>query len=263
MPPISAILITFNEEADLPRALASLAGVADEIVVVDSGSTDRTCDTAREAGARVLFRPFDQFDKQKNFAAFQAAHDWLLALDADEALSPELRASLVTWKQQEPGQIVAYQMANRSNYLGGWVRHSGWYPEYRIRFYRRDQAHWVGALHESVRTEGPVARLSGNLLHYTIRSIAEHYAKMEVYTNRAAEDLYARGRRNWRTAMWIAAPWTLLQRFLVQLGFLDGYRGAIIAWTSARYVWLKYRKLGVLVRGGKLEPRAWPQAKDA
>ena len=262
MPPISAVLITYNEESDLPRALASLAGVADELVVVDSGSTDRTCEIAREAGARVLRRPFDQYDQQKNFATSQAAHDWVLALDADEALSPELQASLAAWKQQEPAQI-AYQTATRSNYLGGWIRHSGWYPEYRIRFYRRDRAHWVGALHESVRADGPVGKLNGDLLHYTMASVAEHYAKMEVYTNRAAEDLYARGRRRWRGAMWVAAPWTLVQRFLLQLGFLDRYRGAVIAWTSARYVWMKYRKLGVLVRGGKLEQRPWPQAKDA
>jgi glycosyltransferase involved in cell wall biosynthesis len=262
MPPISAVLITYNEESDLPRALASLAGVVDEFVVVDSGSTDRTCEIAREAGARVLYRPFDHFDKQKNFAASQAAHDWVLALDADEALSPELRASLAAWKQREPAEI-AFQVATRSNYLGGWIRHSGWYPEYRIRFYRRDRARWQGALHESVHAEGAVGKLDGDLLHYTIRSVAEHYAKMEVYTNRAAEDLYARGRRRWRGAMWVAAPWTLLQRFLLQLGFLDGYRGAIIAWTSARYVWMKYRKLGVLVRGGELEQRPWPQAKDA
>jgi glycosyltransferase involved in cell wall biosynthesis len=262
MPPISAVLITYNEEIDLPRALASLAGVADELVVVDSGSTDRTCEIAREAGALVLHRPFDQYDQQKNFAASQAAHNWVLALDADEALSPELRASLASWTQTEPAEI-AYQVATRSNYLGGWIGHSGWYPEYRIRFYRRDRARWVGALHESVRADGPVGKLDGDLLHYTMASVAEHYAKMEVYTNRAAEDLYARGRRRWRGAMWVAAPWTLLQRFLLQLGFLDGYRGAIIAWTSARYVWMKYRKLGVLVRGGKLEQRSWPQAKDA
>ena len=262
MPPISAVLITYNEEIDLPRALASLTGVADELVVVDSGSADRTCEIAREAGARVLQRPFDQYDKQKNFAAGQATHDWVLALDADEALSPELRASLIAWKQQEPAAI-AYQVATRSNYLGGWIRHSGWYPEYRIRFYRRDQARWVGALHESVRADGTVGMLPGDLLHYTMSSVAEHYAKMEVYTNRAARDLYARGRRRWRGGMWVAAPWTLLQRFFLQLGLLDGYRGAVIAWTSARYVWMKYRKLGVLVRGGKLEQRARPQAKGA
>lgn len=262
MPPISTVFITYNEEIDLPRALASIAGVADDVVVVDSGSTDRTREIAQNGGARFFQRAFDQYDTQKNFAAAQAAHDWVLALDADEELSPELRASLIAWKEQEPAAI-AYRVATRSNYLGGWIKHSGWYPEYRIRFYRRDSAKWTGAIHESVRAEGPVGKLDGDLLHYTMATVAEHYAKMEGYTDRAAADLYARGRRSWRGGMWVAAPWTLLQRFILQLGFLDGYRGAIIAWTSARYVWMKYRKLGVLVRGGKLQQNSRPQAKDA
>ena len=102
--------------------------------------------------------------------------------------------------------------------------------------------------------------LARPLLHYTIRTLAEHYAKQEAFTTRAAEELYARGRRQLARSMWVAAPWTLLQKFVLQLGFLDGYRGALIAWTSARYVWMKYRKLGVLARGGKLPDRAWPQA---
>lgn len=261
MPAISAILITYNEETDLPGALESLQNVADEVVVVDSGSTDRTCEVARRHGARVVVRPFTNFGDQKNFAASQAAHDWVLSLDADERLSSELRESTAAWKKGKPA-FVAYEINRKPNYLGGWIRHSGWYPEHCIRLYRRDAARFVGALHESVKLEGRVGRLRGELLHYTIRSLGEHYAKMEAFTTRAAEDLYARGRRRWRGGMWVAAPWTLLQRFVFQLGFLDGYRGALIAWTSARYVWLKYRKLGVLVHGGKLEARGWPQARD-
>jgi len=261
MPAISAILITYNEEADLPDALESLRGVADEIVVVDSGSADRTQEIARDKGARVVVRPFTNFGEQKNFAAAQASNEWLLSIDADERLNDELREGIAAWKQSDP-QYPAYEINRKPNYLGGWIRHSGWYPEYCVRLYRRDAARFVGALHESVRTDGRVGRLPGNILHYTIRSLAEHYAKMEAFTTRAAEDLYARGRRNWRGGMWARAPWTLVQRFLFQLGFLDGYRGALIAWTSARYVWLKYRKLGVLARGGKLEARAWPQARD-
>ncbi len=261
MPAISAILITYNEEADLPEALASLRGVADEVVVVDSGSADRTREIAQEMGARVVLRPFTNFGEQKNFAAAQASNEWLLSIDADERLNPELREAIAAWKQTQP-QYPAYEINRQPNYLGGWIRHSGWYPEYCVRLYRRDAARFVGALHESVHVDGRVARLPGNILHYTIRSLAEHYAKMDAFTTRAAEDLYARGRRNWRGGMWVAAPWTLVQRFFLQLGFLDGYRGALIAWTSARYVWLKYRKLGVLARGGKLEARAWPQARD-
>ena len=261
MPAISAILITYNEQSDLPDALESLRGIADEIVVVDSGSTDQTREIAREFGARVVPRPFTNFGDQKNFAAAQATHDWVLSLDADERLSGELRQTIAAWKQSEPG-YAAYEINRKPNYLGGWINHSGWYPEYCVRLYLRDSARFVGALHESVHVSGGVGRLRGELLHYTIRSLREHYAKMEAFTTRAAEDLHARGRRHWRGGMWVAAPWTLLQRFFFQLGFLDGYRGALIAWTSARYVWLKYRKLGVLVRGGKLEARAWPQARD-
>lgn len=261
MPAISAILITYNEQSDLPEALRSLQGVADEIVVVDSGSADRTCEIARELGALVISRPFINFGDQKNFAAAQAAHHWVLSLDADERLSGELRESITAWKQSQP-EHAAYRINRRPNYLGGWIRHSGWYPEYCVRLYRWDSARFVGAIHESVQANGSVGKLRGDILHYTIRSLEEHYAKMEAFTTRAAEDLYARGRRRWRGSMWVAAPWTFLQRLLFQLGFLDGYRGALIAWTSARYVWLKYRKLGVLVRGGKLEARAWPQARD-
>ena len=276
MPPISAILITFNEERDLPSALSSLEGIADEIVLVDSGSTDGTLAIAREWGARTITRPFTDFADQKNFAAAMATHDWVLSLDADEALSAELRASLAAWKQTQPPRYT-YEVARKTNYLGAWIRHSGWYPEYRIRLYRRDRARFQGAIHESVRPESATTgensgdqhrsatagRLTGDLLHYTIRTLAEHYAKQDAFTTRAAEDLFARGRHHWRAAMWLAAPWAFLRTFLLQAGFLDGYRGALIAWTSARYVWMKYRKLGILLRGGKLRDRPWPQAGDA
>jgi glycosyltransferase involved in cell wall biosynthesis len=266
MPRLSAVLITYNEESDLPEALSSLEGIADEIVVVDSGSTDRTCEIARAAGARAISRAFTDFGDQKNFAASQASHDWVLSLDADERLSPELRQTLTAWKQHEPDG-AAFEMSRKTNYLGGWITHSGWYPEYCVRLYRRDCARFVGALHESVHIQGQVpervGRLPGEIHHYSIRSLAEHYDKMDAFTTRAAEDLYSRGRRRWRAGMWTAAPWTLLQKFFFQLGFLDGYRGALIAWTSARYVWLKYRKLGVLARGGTLQHRAWPQARGA
>jgi glycosyltransferase involved in cell wall biosynthesis len=262
MPLLSAILITSNEERDLPQALASLAGLADEVVVVDSGSTDRTCDLARQGGALVIARPFLSFDDQKNFAASQASHDWVFSLDADERVSPELRASLLVWKQGVP-DCVAYQVGRSTNYLGKWIRHSGWYPDYHLRLYRRDSARFVGVLHESLRADGPTDRLDGDLLHYTVRSLAEHYAKLEVFTTLAAEDSFARGMRNWRAAMYFAAPWTFLTRLIFQLGFLDGYQGVLIAWTSALYVWIKFRKLGQLTRGVKLERRAWPQAGGA
>ena len=261
MPLLSAILITYNEERDLPQALASLQGLADEILVVDSGSTDRTCELARQGGALVAFRRFTGFAEQKNFAAAQASHDWVLSLDADEAVSAELRASLLAWKASSP-DCAAYEVARRTSYLGKWISHSGWYPQYHLRLYRRDRARFVGVLHESLRADGPTGRLAGDLLHYTVRSLKEHYAKLDVFTTLAAEDLYANGRRHWRAAMCFAAPWTFLSTLLFRLGFLDGYHGFLISWTSARYVWMKYNKLGQLTRGGKLERRSWPQAGD-
>lgn len=261
MPAFSAVMITYNEARDLPQALASLRGLADEVVVVDSASTDSTVEIARAAGSRVVSREFTNFSEQRNFAAAQSANDWVFVIDADEALSPELRASLTAWKLTQP-DCSAYRVARRTNYLGGWIRHSGWYPEYSARLQRRDLVHFAGAIHEAIVVEGPVGQLDGDLLHYSIRTLAEHYAKQDVFTTRAAEELHARGKNRWRGGMWVAAPFTLLKRFLLQLGVLDGYRGALIAWTSARYVWLKYRKVGVLARGGKLESRAWPQAGD-
>ncbi len=200
MPALTAILIAYNEELDLPRALASLQGIADEIVLVDSGSTDRTCEIARQAGARVFSRKLDSFAEQKNYATSLSTNDWLLSMDCDQELSPELRSSLAAWKQQAPDKN-AYEMAQLSNYLGGWIRHSGWYPEYKTLLFRRDKGKFAGAVHERVQSEPPTGRLPGQMFHYTIRSLAEHRAKLDAMSTLAAEEMFANGRRSWRAAM--------------------------------------------------------------
>ncbi len=248
---LTATLITLNEEQNIPRVLASLADLPEEVVVVDSGSTDRTCEIAQHHGARVLNRVWTDYSDQRNFAAAQATHEWILAIDADEELSAELRESLRAWKQQPP-EHSAYAFARRAWYLGGWVRHSGWYPDRKKRLYRRDRARFVGTVHESLRVEGSIGRLDGDILHYTVRSFARHEAKVKRYTTLAAEQLFHGGRRRWRAALLLAPPWVFLQKFLLQAGFLDGYRGWLIAWMAARYVYLKYRKLGRLVRSDSL-----------
>jgi glycosyltransferase involved in cell wall biosynthesis len=262
MPALTATLIAYNEELDLPRALDSLAGVADEIILVDSGSTDRTCEIAREAGARVYQRKLEGLGEQKNYAASHASNEWILSIDCDEQLNAELRASILGWKQQTP-RNNGYDFALMTNYLGGWIRHSGWYPDYKLRLYRRDKGKFVSALHEGVRVEGPVGRLDGRLLHYTVRSLGEHRAKVDAMTTLAAEDLHTRGRKNWRAAAILAPPWTFVQRLVFQLGLLDGRRGWLIAWFSAAYVYLKYRKLGRLLAGEKLTRRPWPNPGEA
>jgi len=262
MPALSAIFIAYNEQSDLPRALESLEGIADEIVLVDSGSTDRTVEIARAAGARVIQRAFTNFADQKNFAAAQAAHDWVLSLDCDEELSPELRRSLLAWKFQEPSRH-GYEILRLTNYLGGWVRHSGWYPDWIVRVYHRGHGRFAHAIHESVRVDGPADRLEGRLNHYNVRSYREHLTKIDDFTTIAARELYEGGEHRWRASMIVAPPYTFFQRLVLQAGVLDGRRGWLIAWTSARYIWLKYSKLGALLRAGaagrKAEPKPQPK----
>jgi len=260
MPPLTAILIAQNEEQDLPRALASLEGVADEIVLVDSGSTDRTIEIARQFGARIFTNPFTSFGDQKNHAAAQAANVWLLSLDSDEALSPELRQSLREWKQREPDR-AGYAVSRISQYLGVWIRHSGWYPDYVVRLYRRDRGQFSGVPHDNVRLDEPPGRLAGHLQHFTINSISEHKAKIEAFTTMAAQDLFQRGKKHWRAQMLLAPPWTFFQSLVLRLGLLDGTRGWIIAWMAARYVFLKYYKLGLLLRGGTQQGNNGPQTR--
>jgi hypothetical protein len=262
MPALTAILIAYNEELDLPRALASLAGVADEIILVDSGSTDRTCEIAREFGARVYTRQLDGLAEQKNYAASFSSNDWVLSIDCDEELSPELRASILAWKQQTPDRN-GYYFPLMTNYLGGWIEHSGWYPDHKLRLYRRDRGKFVSVLHEGVQIEGAPSRLEGHLFHYTVRSLAEHRAKLDALSTMAAEDMFAHGRRSWRATMIFAPPWTFVQRLVFQLGVLDGRRGWLIAWLSGSYIYMKYRKLGRLLAGEKLTRRSWPSPGGA
>jgi glycosyltransferase involved in cell wall biosynthesis len=252
---ISACLITFNEEHNLPRALASLKGIADEIIVVDSGSTDRTAEIARAQGVKLVERAFTNHADQKNYAAACATNEWILLLDADEEISSELRESMLEWKKYEP-EFPVYEMARLTWYLGAWIRHSRWYPDFQRRLYDKDRASFSGMIHSALRFEGRAGRLSGNLLHYTIRTFEEHERKVESYTSVISREMFEEGRRSWRAAMWLAAPWSWFQNYVLYLGFLDGKRGWLIAWMGARGTWLKFKKLGELAEAERRENRA-------
>jgi glycosyl transferase family 2 len=251
---LSACLITLNEERNLPRVLNSLEGIADEIVVADSGSTDGTEEIARKHGAEFRVRAWTNYAEQKNHAAECAKNEWILSVDADEELSSALQTSLLDWKKRPP-EFCVYEMARRTWYLGAWIKHSGWYPDFQRRLYRRDAAQFSGIVHEALRFAGPVGRLHGDLLHYTVRSFAEHEAKVEEYTTLAAQQMFETGRRNWRAAAWLATPWSWFQNFFLRGGFLDGYRGALIAQMAARSVRLKYEKLGQLAAAPRAQER--------
>jgi glycosyltransferase involved in cell wall biosynthesis len=251
---LSACIVTFNEEHNLPRALKSLQGVADEIVLVDSGSTDRTAEIAHTPGVSFFTRAFTNHADQKNYAASRAKHDWIFLLDADEEFSEELRASLLEWKQRE-ARFPVYELARLTWYLGAWIHQGRWYPDFQRRLYHKNRATFSGRIHSALRFTGKAGRLDGDLLHYTIRTFAEHESKVERYTTVVAQEMYDEGQRNWRAAMWLATPWTWFQHFFIHLGFLDGYRGALIAQMAARSVRLKFRKLGKLIETNKMETR--------
>jgi glycosyltransferase involved in cell wall biosynthesis len=252
---LSACIVTLNEEQNLPRALASVAGIVDEIVIVDSGSADRTEEIAREYGATFLFRPWTNYAEQKNFAASSAANDWVFSMDADEELSSPLQTSLLNWKKCSPESTV-YEVARKTFYLGAWIEHSGWYPDFQRRLYMRDDAQFSGIIHESLQFHGKPARLSGDLLHYTVRSFAEHENKVDRYTTLAAQQMFAQGQRSYRAALWFAIPWSWFQNFVLRGGFMDGFRGALIAKMAARSVRLKYSKLGKLLHAAPRSPGA-------
>jgi glycosyltransferase involved in cell wall biosynthesis len=258
MNPLTVTIITLNEERNLPRALASVAGLADEVVVVDSGSTDRTRALARAQGARVVERGFTDYSEQKNFAAAQASNDWILSLDADEELSPELQQAVQEWKGSPP-DAAAYGVQRRAHYIDRWINHSGWYPDPKLRLYHRQRARWVGALHEGLQVDGPTGWLEGELRHYTVTTFAQHVRSVRRYTTLAARQLFVAGRRQWLLPFLFAAPWTFVRTLIFQLGILDGIRGLQIAVMASYYVFLKYWKLGVLARGGVLEAEGGPR----
>src|ERR1044071_5906485 len=188
---ITATIITLNEERNIARAIESLR-CSDEILIVDSGSVDRTVELAEKLGARVVEAGWRGFAGQKNWAAEQASHDWILSLDADEALSEALEAEIWTLKKSGP-EYDAYTMPRLARYLGRWILHSGWYPDRKIRLYNRGKAKWVGEfVHESVHVTGRVGHLESNILHFTCDSLSEHLRTLDRYTTLAAQELASR-----------------------------------------------------------------------
>jgi len=245
MPPISATIITCNEAANIARAIRSL-DCADEILVVDSGSTDETVRIAAGLGARTITHPWEGFAAQKSFAVREARHDWILSLDADEELNEEARAAIREWKQSTP-EVGAYRFARRAQYLGRWILHSGWYPDWKIRLFQRHQARWAGGyVHESVVAEGQVETLNGEILHYTCDSLADHRRRIEFYTDLAAREMFERGQRAGLARRVLAPPWVFVNTYFLRLGLLDGVAGFLIAWMAARYVHRKFLKLAEL-----------------
>jgi (heptosyl)LPS beta-1,4-glucosyltransferase len=243
---ISVCIITLNEE-DHIRAACESVSWADEIVVVDSGSTDRSREIAAECGARVLKNSWPGFAAQKQFAAEQATHEWIFSLDADERVSEELRASIINLMSEPDVAADGYLIARRAFYMGRWIRGGGWYPDRQLRLYRKSKGSWQGAhIHESVRMD-PDTRidiLTGDLLHYTVRDAAEHHRMIgERYAPLGARKMLDQGRRTSPFKIATIGPATFIRNFILKGGFRDGLAGLSIATFAAHHAFLKHLEL--------------------
>jgi len=242
MEPVSATLITHNEEVNIEEALQSLAW-ADEIVVVDSGSTDATLEICRRYTGRIFRRDWTGFVDQKNHAVAQAAHNWIMALDADERVGAEL-AGEIRELRRAGFQKAGYRMPRVAYFMGRWIRHGDWYPDYQLRLFDRRRSRWQGGrVHESVRVEGTPGLLRGEIQHHTYRSLSDYLRRLETYSTLAAQDYQAEGRKA-ALARLLGNPCAaFLKGFLLKRGFLDGVPGLMVAVMGAVSVYFKYAKL--------------------
>jgi (heptosyl)LPS beta-1,4-glucosyltransferase len=247
VPKVSVTVITRNEAADIADALASVAW-ADEIVVVDSQSTDDTVSIARRHTGRVVARDWNGYADQKNYAASIASHDWILSLDADERVTPELAEEIKTTLATAPA-AAAYRIPRVTWHLGRWVRSTDWYPDYQTRLYDRRAAEWAGRyVHESVQVRGVTGQLRHDIQHYAYRDIADHLETIDRYTTYAAKQMHEAGRRAGAFDIVAHPPLAFLRNYVVRGGLRDGLPGFIISAMNSYYVFLKFAKLRELQR---------------
>ena len=240
---LSVVVVTLNEEARIRECLDSVAW-ADEVVVVDAESQDKTAAIAREATDQVIVRPWPGFAAQKNFGLEQASGEWILSLDADETVSPALRAE-ITAVLERGGAAAGYAVPRRNVFWGRWVRHGGLYPDWQIRLFRRGKGRFIDrAVHESVTIEGDVARLRGHLEHRSYRDVGDFLARADRYTSLAADEWVAAGRPSRPLVDMVARPaGRFLSMYVARAGFLDGWRGFLLATLYAYYVLMRSAKI--------------------
>jgi len=247
---ISACVISYDEEDKIEDCLRSLRPVADEIVVVDSHSTDRTVEIARGVADRVVDQPFLGYVAQKNFAVSLATHDWVVSLDCDERLSDELREAILAVKQGEP-EAAAFEVSRRTFWVYRWLDHC-WYPDRRVRLFDRRRARWGGTdPHDRVVVEsGRTARLSGDILHLSFDSVSDHLRTLDRFTDIAAREILATDRRVRPWTPPARAAWTFARMYVLRGGFRDGFAGLAVAVLSATHAFVKYAKVLVARRSG-------------
>lgn len=242
---LSAVIITYNEERNIARCINSVKGFADEILVVDSNSTDNTVAIAESLNARVIRQAFLGYAGQRIFADNAAANDRVLMLDADEYVSEELAKGIIEVKSNPAA--IAYKFSRLNNYNGKWIKHGTWYPDRKIRLYDRTKGTWHGGnVHEYWKPNDAnaiVSTIKGDLYHDSFASLTDHLNKINKYTDLGAKDAVAKGKSASLFKIWISPKWTFITAYVIRLGFLDGYEGYLIAKISAYMTFIKYNKI--------------------
>ncbi len=242
---ISAVIITYNEEKNIARCLDSLQGLADEIIVVDSFSTDRTEDICKNYDLRFVKHNWEGYVKTKNFANNLASYDTIFSIDADEAVSPELKESILKIKSQAIDNKV-FKMNRLMNYCGKWIYHCGWYPDAKIRIFDRRFVYWIGdKVHETlyVPADFTCTKLNGNLLHYSFYTINQHIAQSDKFSTLSAQSAFEKGKKVSKAKIVMHVFWNFVRNYFFNLGFLDGRYGLIICKINAKSTYWKYKKL--------------------
>ncbi len=239
---LTAVIITFNEERNIARCLQSIHTIADEVVVVDSLSTDRTREICEQFGVRFVSHPWEGYIRQKNYANSLSNNDLILSIDADEALSEELQASIAEVKKQSVENKV-FVMRRLMNYCGTWIHHGGWYPDKKVRIFDRRYVEWQGQkVHETLAIPDNFKQieLKGDLLHYSFYTIEEHRAQIGKFAKLSAEEAVASGKHVSITDAYVHAVWKFIRDFIFKAGFLDGRYGWVISKINAHGVLQKY-----------------------
>jgi glycosyltransferase involved in cell wall biosynthesis len=241
--PLSGVVICYNEEDRIGRCLESL-GICDEIVVVDSNSTDATREIAQRYTQKVVEQEFLGYRDQKNFALDLAKHDWVLCLDADEALSPELAEEIQKVLANDDQRVSGFKLDRVTYFLGTWHDRGEWYPDRKLRLFRRSRGRWSGRpTHERVKIEGPVQSLGGRLLHWNYRDLGEHIRVIDRFSARIAQEMYEEGRRFRLTDLLVRPLARFFKGYVLHQGFRKGIPGFLVSVSTAYYVFMKYARL--------------------
>ena len=248
---LSLVIITFNEERNIERCIRSVLDVADEIIVVDSFSSDKTPQICKNYNVRFYQRKWEGYSNTKNYANSLSTNDYVFSIDADEALSEELKTSIMQAKAK--GFKGAYQMNRLTNYCGKWINHGSWYPDKKIRIWNKKQGQWQGEIHEKIVFVDniKIQQLKGDLLHYSYYSLEDHYRQIDKFTNLSAEELLQKSKKYSKAKELSSAIAKFIKDYVFFAGFLDGKEGFRIARLSAKATAMKYKKLKKLLQKQK------------